>query len=403
MILKKLNIFVGMSGGFGPLAQVLPILEELDKNQFNIICNTARPTMAVLKSLGYNFLEIMDLGLPSSLVPKGQTWWDLDHYWGRFGYLDYEYVKKLTEIRLEAISSCEPDLIISQFSPPTSIVCKILRKPHISITQSCMHPNGKRVSWWKEPNETYFKTSQTVNKVLSDYKIDPIKKMEDLHKGDLTIVPSFPEFDPVNDESVVYTGPLVWESSSNYKGNPISYQKGERPLIFAYTGHMHDSAGPSGLTILQNIIDAFSNSEFDVIIATGEGQLPKNMPLLADNIILTDWVPVTQLINDCDITIHHGGHGSCMLGMQQGIQSLVIPTTSEREFNARQLHELGLGAFILPDEITPKRLFDDVYKLINNTVILNHSKEWSQELLRRGYGGAKQAAKAIERFILNSL
>lgn len=396
---NKINVFVGMAGGFGPLAQVIPILENLDKKKFNIICNAAQSSRTVLESLGYYYIEIPNLDLPKSLVSNGQTWWDLDHYWGRFGYLDYQYVKQLIELRLEVIESLNPAIVISQFNPPTSIVSKILNIPHVSITQSCLHPSGKRVSWWKKPNEDYFRTSITVNKVLADYGLDPIDKMEDLHRGNLSIIPSFPEFDPITNDDVIYTGPMIWESANNYKGLPFNYIKTERPLIYAYTGRMHDSAGASGFSILSNIVEAFKDSDFDVIIATGEGQLPENFTSPSSNIIVTDWVPSSRIMEDCCLTIHHGGHGSCMLPLIKGIPSIVIPTTSEREYNARQLRGLGTGVFILPNEVTAPMLFHTANKLMSNKKIQNSSKQWSTKLKEKSYCGMDKVINGIEELI----
>ncbi|AJQ26603.1 glycosyltransferase [Pelosinus fermentans] len=398
----KKNIFVGMSGGFGPLSQVLPIIESFDKEKFDITCFIASSSATLVKNLKYKFLEAPYVEPPKNLIPKGHKWCNIDHYWGRFGYIDSDYVNAMIPARVEAIRTCSPDFIISQFSPPTEIAARILKVPLISITQSCMHPKGKRVSWWEEATESYPKAAPIVSDLMKRYGLDPIDRMEELNRGDLTIIPSFPEFDPIDDD-VIYIGPLLWESSGKQyetiKIKDNSSWKKNRPLIYAYTGNLYDSAGASGIKILKNVIKAFGNSEFDVIVSTGLGQSLKEIREIPGNIKIMDWVPATELIKECDITIHHGGHGSCMLNIINGIPAVIIPTFSEREFNARQVKALGVGNFILPMELTPSGLYDEVLRCLRDERVFNRAKDLAYKIRLRNYGGGIEAKKYILDYV----
>ena len=137
------------------------------------------------------------------------------------------------------------------------------------------------------------------------------------------------------------------------------------------------------------------DKEIDVIIATGLGQPIHEIGKVPRNIILTEWVPATQLIKECDLFIHHGGHGSCMLSLTNGVPSIVIPTFSEREFNARQLKKMGTGTFITLEELSPESIWKEVNISLNNKVLMHNVKEWANTLKNRNYGGAEEAQKAI--------
>ena len=395
------TIYVALSGGFGPLAQVLPTLEQLKKDNHKIICSsTSKAGSNMLKTLGYDVIEFPILELPKNIIPKGPNWWNLDFYWGKQGYFEYDYVKQLVSLRTSIIKDINPDLIITMFNPPASIAAKILDIPLVSFTQSCMHPDGKRVQWWEEPDFEYSKASTAVNEVLNDYGKQPINIMEDLNKGDLTIISSFPEFDPVTDQATIYIGPSQWDANgrnNNYLN--ASYRQKDKPLIYAYTGHMYDTSGPSGLTILENVLHAFQDTEYDVIISTGADQILDNVPKTSSNITITDWVPTTQLAKECSLMVHHGGHGSCMLGLVHGIPSVVTPTFSEREFNARQLEEINAGTFITPDNLTPSYLLEVVNESLNNNQLISNAKRWSEELQNRAYGGPLKAKEHIMKLI----
>lgn len=403
MTKRKMKVFVGMSGGFGPLSQVLPIIDTFEKDKFDISCYIASASADMVKRLGYGFIDAPYIDPPKLLIPKGYNWWDIDHYWGRFGYIDPEYVNAMITARVDAIKQFDPDFIISQFSPPTEIAAKVLGVPLISVTQSCFHPKGKGVSWWEKPTESYPRATPLVNRVMEKYGLEPINRMEELNRGDLTIMPSFPEFDPVDDD-VVYVGPLLWESSSKACIFDVEgLRKKGRKLIFVYTGNLYDSAGAAGIIILQNVIKGLGDSEFDVIVSTGLGQSLEGIGEIPSNIRIFDWVPGSEIIKECDLVIHHGGHGSCIMGIIQGVPSIVIPTFSEREFNARQVKELGVGDFILTSQITPDILFDYVDRSISDKLLYKRAREWVNILKQRAYGGGSEAKERIMEFIFSSL
>lgn len=396
---EKTRVFVGMSGGFGPLSQVLPIIETLERDRFDITCYIASSSANMVKELGYKFLESPCVAPPKKLIPKGYKWWNIDHYWGRFGYIDPEYINAMLPARIEQIRQYKPDVIISQFSPPTEIAARVLGIPLAAVTQSCMHPKGPGVSWWEKPPEDFLEATEVVNCVLKKYGAAPIERMEDLNKGDLTVIPSFPEFDPVNDD-VHYIGPLRWESSGRKGGfNMDGLRTKSGPLIFVYTGNLFDSAGPSGFTILQNVIKAFGNTEYNVIVSTGLNQSLEGIGNVPSNIKITEWAPAAQLIQNCDLAIHHGGHGSCMLNIIHGVPAVIIPTFSEREFNARQYQKLGAGKFILLEELSAKRLFDDVSCILNTGKYRAKAQEWAETLKSRAYGGGADAKEHILELI----
>lgn len=393
--MKRKTIFAGLSGGFGPAAQAFPVLKELKQDGFDIVCHSRSAKPLVLQS-GFSFADIPAVDLPSDVTPKGAVSWDLDHYWSRYGYLDEAFVEALVTNYLEVIASSEPDLILSQFSPPTVIAAKKLGIPLISITQSCIHPKGKhgRLSWWETPPAEYPKVISTVNRVMKKHGLDEIERMEDLNQGDLTIVPSFPEFDPIESYDVRYIGPLLWEDE------PSEEAREHRPDVFVYTGNLYDSAGASGLTILMNVVRAFRDTSFNVLISTGLNQdlteVPDDLP---DHITVTDWVPASAITRRCGLMIHHGGHGSCMLGLMNAVPSIVIPTVSEREYNARQLKELEGCSMIKPDEINPERLYRTSQHVYQNEEMIQSLKKWKKQVEERNYGGPREAAEHVAALV----
>jgi hypothetical protein len=390
-----------MTGGFGSLAQVLPIIERLPKSKFKTVFSIAHGAAHAIQKLQYDFIPYPDAGTPGLVTPKGRTWCDLDHYWGRFGFADENYFTKLVESRLRIVEELQPGLLLTQFCPPTEIIARITGIPLICVTQSCWHPKGKSLTWWQSRQMDYPRVTPVVNKILRQHGAEPIERMEDLNRGNLTIIPGFPEFDPVQDE-VLYTGPLQWDSSAIMNGvsfEPSSFDA--KNTVLVYTGHLYDTGGESGILILDTIMQALANTQYNVLLTTGLGQQLDRSKYSAPNIHLFDWLPVNKAIPHCGLFVHHGGHGSCMAAISHGVPSLVIPTFQEREFNARQLNLLGLGDFILPHELTANVLREKIDESINNSLRRSNAINWLHKLSQRNYQGAKLAADAINRLANN--
>lgn len=392
---KKKTIYAAMTGGFGSLAQVLPILAQLDPDEFRVVYSIAHGAAHALQQLHYEFIPYPDVGQPQHVTPKGRTWCDLDQYWGRFGFADEQYFTRLIEARLEIIRELNPDILLTQFCPPTEVMARITGLPLVCVTQSCWHPAGKPLDWWQRHTADYTRVTPVVNAVLQRYGAGQITRMEALNQGDLTIIPGFPEFDPVNAD-VLYTGPLHWDSSgiSTHRNTQLAAFDPAKTIL-VYTGHLYDSAGESGMLILEQVAAALGGAPYNVIITTGLDQQPGRELALADNIHLFDWLPLHEALRHCRLFIHHGGHGSCMAAAQQGIPSLVIPTFQEREFNARQLALLGLGDFILPGALTPQALYEKIEVCLNDPSLFEQARRWQHTLRLRRYDGAVKAAEAI--------
>ena len=398
------SIFIGMSSGFGPLAQIFPIANELKKQNIEIVCTILRYAGDMIKKLGFTHLELKPSETPPKSIPNTPDWWNQDYYWAKYGYLNYDYVKSIIDKYTEVIEKIKPKAIISALDPPSTAVAWRLGIPLVVITQACEHPQGKggRTTWWKDLPSDLPNTCPVMNRVLSEIGVKTIERMEYINKGDLTIIPSIPEFDVIECSDVFYTGPMFWQGPDEDSQRDFVLQHNNKYLLFVYTGHLFNSVGrASGFILLDNVIKAFNHTEFDVLISVGTGQKIPDTIKPADNITICDWVPVNRIIPQCDLIMHHGGHGSSLQGLGHGIPSIVIPTTDEREYNARQLAELGVSSFITPGTITPELLLARSRETVGNAGIKEKAGALACSVKERNYNGAAEAAQLIMELMKN--
>ena len=103
--------------------------------------------------------------------------------------------------------------------------------------------------------------------------------------------------------------------------------------------------------------------------------------------------------------IHHGGYGSCQTGLFTGTPSLVIPTYSERESNARRVAAVGAGDFVLPTsdvsgrkkQVNAAEVSSKVDRMLSDASYKDNAKKMSARL--QTLGGAAYAASLIENFV----
>lgn len=382
-----MKVFFGLSGGLGPVMRSLPLAEHFrqagDEVCFSIYDSESQ---RVLEQRGYRHLSDDDPTLPDPqrVIPRHAVFYNMDHYFAMAGLLDEHFAHSWISHRIKLIQDYRPDLVIADFSPHTIVAARVLNIPHAAIVQSCYHPAGQRVSHWIDQPRNLPRVTPLINKVLERYDLPPINKMEELLSGQLNIVPSFPAFDPIADPSVCYVGPL-YQSPEAERNASLP----DEPYILVYPGRLHDLTSSLGLALVQSVIAGFARTPYRVLVAAGGASSPENDFECPANISFIPYFTEKQLAH-CALFIHHGGHGSCLAAIMQGVPSLIIPTNTEREYNARKMSELGVGEYMLPHSFTPDHLsrlaafmIEDEYR--------DKAQALRAELARQQYGGAKTA------------
>ncbi|MNJ49383.1 biosynthesis glycosyltransferase [compost metagenome] len=225
--------------------------------------------------------------------------------------------------------------------------------------------------------------------------------MEELFQGDINIYPSIPELDPSEGQDIIYTGPIIWDGYNrdlNYEKRK-QRQNSDQKIVTVYTGRMSDlGGGNSGIIIFRMLMKVFRNFDCLVRLTTGGlDDIPiRDLQDVPSNVQIYNWIPVLDLYQDTDLIIHHGGHASCLSSLIYGTPTLVMPTHSEREYNARKLSELGVSEFIDPRTCTYPELLAKLQMMLENANYTSAAKKISEALRQREYKKEILAADLIE-------
>jgi len=384
------KIFFGFSAGMGPFIRCVPIMQKLRTLGYELAYNAIDNVTEKMALLDFKLIDVpwvsgqnVDL-----LPPLTSYWYDAGDYWGALGYKDPE-------------KQFQPDLIVGDFSIEAQITARLLDVPFISITQSCYHPqvrNG-RLRWWEDVPSDKPSPVAEINSVLSKLELDTIQQVEELFIGDITVIPSFETFDVLETcpSHTHYVGPILWDGF--FSDYPTTIEPTDEPTIFVYTGRLQDFVGDSGTFILEQALTHFISSNMNIVISVGSlDSLPDNLPD-TEKIKLVEWIPISEAYQNTSLVMHHGGHGSCMATFKYGTPSLVIPTHSEREYNARALDNLGAGKMLQPSDVTAHTLIATTEELLAQEIYRKNAQKWQNHLGQGNYGGAEQVLQYITQLL----
>ncbi|GEM_PF-4606264 len=380
------RIFMGLSGGMGPVMRCMPIAEEFRTRgcevAFSIYDSQAA---AYIRAQGYMVLDDDDPTMPAreNIIAPASIFYHLDHYYAQMGLLDETFTEAFFRHRIRMLEQYRPHLIVADMSPHTLVAAAHLGIPSVSITQSCFIPEGKPLCFWVDAPRNLPRVTPVVNRVLRRIGQPAITCMEELNVGTLNIIPGIPETDPVTGETVRHVGPIeTRHPERELLGVP------DEPYILVYPGRLQDSSGQSGERLLEAVMEAYHNRPERIIIANRD-LLPAHLdPLRSDNILHIPYF-TDKWLNGCRLFIHHGGHGSCLSAVMHGVPSLIIPTHTEREFNARMLTDQGVCEYMIPGTFTIKHLMDLASHIMADDY-RERARLLRSEVKHRYYGGAAE-------------
>lgn len=417
-MLKKKRIFIGMMAGMGRVNRCLPIALKLRDMGHEVAFTIWGNAGAAMEELGFEAIPI-----PPIPEPKGQTFdpdfADFHQFLAMMGYADAVYMKNELESRLGVTSAFKPDLVLTDSSLSAAFIARKLGIPLVSIHQSCSLPGGvpfnpeaaarpieNGAGHASDAFDAGNAVTEALNETLALHGLEQSDNVLAFLAGDLAIVPSIPEFDPVDPRvlsiPLEYVGPIVWRDDS-VAGLPQSWLAEERSMagkrrVFVYTSRLVEWGVESGGHIFREVVHALGHTSTEILIATGFNPLEGDQEKIPPNVSFATYVSGVMAAERSDIMIHHGGHGSCMTTLLTGTPSLMIPTWAEREFNARQLQQIGGGRMIRPYEMTGQRLAEMVDTMLGGGA-LEQARTLRDSIASRNYGGAERAAALINELL----
>jgi UDP:flavonoid glycosyltransferase YjiC (YdhE family) len=117
-------------------------------------------------------------------------------------------------------------------------------------------------------------------------------------------------------------------------------EPGDRPRIGVSVGTIVPHV--VGLGSMAGLIDAAREMDVELVLALG-GADPGQLGELPPNVRAMSWVPLPSLVPTCAAFVHHGGAGTTMNALLEGVPQLVLPQISDGFANAEAVVRRGVG------------------------------------------------------------
>ena len=357
-------------GGFGHVGRCLALAEEMARRGWENVFALGGPHANRVAAEGWSVFHPPSVSLPVRLRrqlgsvlfrsrprPAYLSFSDLNFKAIRDGYHTTEAIQREVEWGLDVVSQSRPHVLVGDAWLLTSTVGHLTNIPVVQIIRSAAHPACPQLVWWR-PVSTHIRSpniAPVFNTYLSGKGLSLIQRAEDLLDGDLLIVPSIPELDPLppDVERTHYVGPLVRSGKSIQQVPDYLVElPSDRPVLYVTVGGGSDSVRALDLLPLWNT--AFADTGWDVIISTGGQVVPRRMRM-GRGMRALPWVPGPAMIDCADVVLFHGGYGTMMETVQTGTPSVVIPFHTEQEGNGRRLEHNGAARVLAPgdDDLEP--------------------------------------------------
>lgn len=425
-----------LGGGFGHISRCIALAEEAKlrghecafvindwkyynkiKSNFNIYCSIEYPKW--ITSLAKMKRRIINHRSP--IEPIFTEISSLDYQVIRDGLSDEKIIKKKLTEYSKIFKKFKPDLIVGDTNLLVWMLSQLVGVPVAQIVRYASHPKTANLVWWKNKPEDIIPPDSIAvfNPLMSKMGLNPICKAEDLLQGDLYIVPSIPEIEPIpEDPKTIHVGELTISNEDTETPSWFYELNHQLPLVYITVG---GGAGPVGnKKFFSTIVEAFYDKLVQVVVSTSTKFHLEDLPKSTENIMFFNWVPGKFLISKADLVVFHGGYGTLMETVTCGKPTITIPFQTEQEGNGRRLEQLGSGCVLKLSKENPKRievkwkygmysffvqksydltaaaLFGEIEKVLNNKKYEKKAKELQSKIKR--YHGAKKAMELIEKY-----
>jgi UDP:flavonoid glycosyltransferase YjiC (YdhE family) len=352
---KRALLLPGYFGsGFGHIARSLVLASELARQQWSVALVVAGPHVVNVRRAGWPVYQpwfpmrphraAADESLAYLWIP------DANFQVVRDG-LTHPWMLQLAVAELQLIiRHFGPDVLIGDFSLLAWIAGQRAGLPVVQVIRAIAHPASPRLIWWQSPPPGLVSPDirPVFEAALKNWGLAPIERAEDLFRGDLFLVPSVPELEPLPPglSNTQYVGAMVAAPTrAAVLPEPLNGLK-EKPVVYLTLGGGAATVGDR--QFFKTINAAFADAPWQVIVSTGGKFAPTDLPPAPPNLFYYPWVPGSAVIPRSDLVIFHGGYGTMMETVRAGIPSLVLPFHSEQESNGRRLAACGAAEVLSP-------------------------------------------------------
>jgi len=151
----------------------------------------------------------------------------------------------------------------------------------------------------------------------------------------------------------------------------------DRPTVYVTLGTIFNAVDR-----FPPLLSALGGLECNVIVTIGRDNDPSDLAPIPANAVVERFIPQDLLLPHVDVMVGHGGSGSMLAALARGIPALMLPAGADQFENADACHRLGLARVLLPHEVTPDAVRDQVAILLSDESYQQRARALAEDIAR---------------------
>lgn len=166
----------------------------------------------------------------------------------------------------------------------------------------------------------------------------------------------------------------------------------DRPLVYVTLGTVFSDA-----TVLRTAVEGLVALDVRVLVTVGPHGDPDAVGPVPEAVYVTRYVPQPELLPRCAVVVCHGGSGTYLGALANGIPLLCLPQGADQFLNADAVVEAGAGLSLQGTDVTAAAVRDAVLELLRSSSYRAVAQSLAKEIA--GMPSADDVAAALEAVV----
>jgi UDP:flavonoid glycosyltransferase YjiC (YdhE family) len=128
------------------------------------------------------------------------------------------------------------------------------------------------------------------------------------------------------------------------------------------------------------VLKGLSELEVNVVMTVGVRNNPGEFGPQPRNIRIERFIPQDEVLPFSDLVISHGGSGSLMGALANGLPSILLPMGADQPYNAKRCVELGVGQILDAVTVGPEQVRDTARLLLDSVAYHQSAERIGEEI-----------------------
>ncbi len=383
MTRKKRILFIGEGGSLAHIVRPLVLAKLLDPERFEISFACALWYKWLLDHSGFQYFP-----LPTMTRDDFR-----DHLSAGQPLYNRATLEEYVAAELDLFKKLSPDLIVGDFRISLGVSTQLTKIPYAAISNAFWSPNstlkkivpdlgflkftgrelGQLIFDLAYPIAATTTHSHGFNAVRKSYGLEPFKRLEEIYTfADWTLYTDIPSLAPtkVLGEGEQYMGPILDMPQIE---QPTWWQQWPKDKPIVYVG-----LGSTGnITLMENIIEALSQMDVTVLLATAQRVNRKEWP---SNFFVAPYISGLEASAQSQLILYNGGSGSVYQALSCGRPVLGFPTNMDQFLCMSLIETKMAGKKIIGTSANVNNIKANVAEILSNPGYSQGAQALAQEI-----------------------